>query len=203
MVAGELPWELTDLLFPIVAGLVGGLGGTWIWEGKIKAGRDRRALAKTLAADVRSIESFLIEEERTYSRLPRVGRHFHVLTAVYESLADRLGELPTDQLRRTCAFYRQCDELNRVIDVIRDDERMLRAETDEARRHRFAEDLGEQAESFVRFLRTVCRHAGQTATQLEAIADGREALEPPPEPFWPQLPLDAQHRPLVDPGDEH
>lgn len=109
----NLPWWLTQLVLPVVVAVVSGIGGSVLWEGVVRARRDRKALVAALRAEIAG--NIHLAQYYTLERFPRdsIPATFRLQTVVFSAVANRLGDLDAGEIYRVAGIYRIFDELNR------------------------------------------------------------------------------------------
>jgi hypothetical protein len=104
--AGASPW---------IQGLFGGAGATLLWEGFLKPRRERRSLTHVLAEEVALNLELGANHIEWFNHNPKgVPQDFRFLTTVYESVAERLGALPTRLVGEIVLLYAGMDAVNRI-----------------------------------------------------------------------------------------
>lgn len=95
----------------LVTALFGGAGATLLWELVLKPMRERRAVAEVLAAEV-SLNLQLLAAAGSLANPRKIPPDFKLATRVFESIADKLGELPPQVVAEVVFLYHYFNELN-------------------------------------------------------------------------------------------
>ena len=95
----------------ILTGLFGGAGATLLWELVLKPMRERRGIAEVLSAEV-SMNLQLLGAASTLANPRKIPPDFRLSTAVFESITDKVGELPPQLVAEVVFLYHYFTELN-------------------------------------------------------------------------------------------
>ena len=97
----------------ILLGLFGGAGATLLWELVLKPMRERRNVAEVLSAEV-SLNLELLAAAELHARPDNVPSDFELSTMVFDAMAERIGELPSQTVREVIFLYRYFKQLNEL-----------------------------------------------------------------------------------------
>lgn len=97
----------------ILLGLFGGAGATLLWELVLKPMRQRRNVAEVLSAEV-SLNLELLAAAEVNARPDNVPSDFELSTMVFDAMAERIGELPSQTVREVIFLYRYFKQLNEL-----------------------------------------------------------------------------------------
>lgn len=102
-----------DIALNASAGFLAGTAATVLWEWLLKPRRVRRNVARLLHAEVADNRLVL---SRTISQFPQksIAQNFHLSTIVLTSVAEHIGELPEDIVRRIIKAYAGFDRLAQI-----------------------------------------------------------------------------------------
>jgi hypothetical protein len=122
MLQGANETSLVQLLAGSLLGLFGGVGATAIWEGLVRPHRDRRNIARSLATEI-CLNRDRIEQVKVSRReTPRdVPLNVRLSTAAYESLAEKISELPEEILPALMTVYHRFTSINALTTRMADD----------------------------------------------------------------------------------
>ena len=116
----DLPWWLSQLLLPMAVALVSGIGGSILWEGVLRARRDRLALVAALRAEIQNNvhhAQYYASKRKSRESIPPT---FRLQDVVFRAVANRLGDLDPEEIGRVAGCYRLFDELNRHVERYRE-----------------------------------------------------------------------------------
>ncbi len=97
----------------ILLGLFGGAGATLLWELVLKPMRERRNVAAVLSAEV-SLNLELLSAAKLLARPDNVPSDFELPIMVFEAMAERIGELPSQTVREVIFLYRYFKQLSEL-----------------------------------------------------------------------------------------
>jgi len=100
-------------LTAILLGLFGGAGATLLWELALKPMRERRNVAEVLSAEL-SLNLELLAVAELYASPDNVPSDFELSTMVFDAMAERIGELPSQTVREVIFLYRYFKQLNEL-----------------------------------------------------------------------------------------
>jgi len=100
-------------LTAILLGLFGGAGATLLWELVLKPMRERRNVAEVLSAEV-SLNLELLAAAELHASPDNVPSDFELSTMVFDAMAERIGELPSQTVREVIFLYRYFKQLNEL-----------------------------------------------------------------------------------------
>lgn len=95
----------------LAAGLFGGIGATVAWEAFLRPVRERLHIAEVLASEV-SLNMQLLAGAHVSARPDKVPTDFELSTAVFDSVVDRVGQLPPSVVGKVLLLYRFFRRLN-------------------------------------------------------------------------------------------
>lgn len=102
----------------LIQGLFGGAGATLLWEGLLKPRREQRNLAHILAEEVSLNIQIAANQIAMFEHNPKsVPQDFRFSTRVFESVAERIGALPTRLVGDVILMYFGMDATNRLPDL--------------------------------------------------------------------------------------
>lgn len=142
-----------------ISGVLGGVISYFVLEVWLKRGRQRRDIAKALAAELRVSLKYIADLAEVVRHEQHIVPEFHAPVGLYLSLSNRLGELPVETLSHVVALYRQIEELNRVAERPRQEGGVY---------------------AFLMLIRIVRRLGAGVLDELDAVSDGRD---PPSRPM--------------------
>ena len=97
-------------------GFFGGAGAVLIWELILKPRRERRNVARVIAAEVLVNLQFMYGRRvRQRSAPTHVPASSSLSLVAFQSVGDRIGELPADEIRAVVELYAHFDMLNRLV----------------------------------------------------------------------------------------
>lgn len=97
----------------IIAGLFGGIGAVLAWELFVRPMVQGRAIAEVLSAEV-SFNLEYLSAASLVARANSIPMDFAVSTIVFESVTDRIGDLPPNLVGEVVFLYRYFTELNKL-----------------------------------------------------------------------------------------
>ena len=100
-----MTWEV------LLTALFGGAGATLVWELVLKPMRERRAIAEVLSAEI-SINLQLLAAASSFANPKRIPSDFALSTTVFESITDKIGELPPQLVLEVVFLYGYFRELS-------------------------------------------------------------------------------------------
>jgi hypothetical protein len=113
MIASET--SLIQVFAGSILGLFGGVGATVVWEGLIKPHLDRRNLSRSLATEILANRTRLVRALATRNSDPRkLPFSLHLSTIVFESVAERIAELPEEILPDLIRLFHQFVYVNAI-----------------------------------------------------------------------------------------
>ena len=122
---------MTTLLTAIIAGLVGGLGARFIWEGVLKPNRDRRNLAAALAEEISlNVNRLAAFDFRARAKPSALRRPPRMSSGVFSAAVGRLGELRHYDIGRVVELYGVFAAIDEA--AVRDTDRPGRKTDDES-----------------------------------------------------------------------
>jgi len=137
---------------PVLQGLFGGAGATWLWEGLLKPRRDRRNLARALGAEVGLNMQLVAGASSLLVHKPnQIPLDYSLSAQVFLAVTARIGELEPVLMADVVVFYREIDALNQLPKAFTD-------ALDEYRRIDRADHAGrERAQRFLDSILTTYR----------------------------------------------
>jgi len=99
----------------ILLALLGGVGGTIMWEGFVLRRRDRKSLARIIAAEIAlnmALFKAQVHLRKTYPTT--VESDFQVTRSVFDSVSKEVGIFSSDILEKILHFYFNVDQINRI-----------------------------------------------------------------------------------------
>jgi len=103
---------------PWLQGLFGGAGATLLWELGLKPGRERRALARALGAEVGLNLQYIAGARAVLDRQPRsIPADFKVPTLTFTAVAPVIGQLDAVLVADLTALYAEFFALNDVVEM--------------------------------------------------------------------------------------
>lgn len=105
--------EISGTMTAVLLGLFGGAGATLIWELLFRPLRERRSLAEVLSAES-SLNMQLLGAAQLYASATKVPPDFEASTMVFDAVAARIGELPSQAVNEVIFLYRYFKQLNEM-----------------------------------------------------------------------------------------
>ncbi len=99
-------------LLSIIGGLFGGTGAVLVWELMLRPLVHGRAIAEVLSAEV-SLNLEYLTAASLVARGNTIPMDFALSTSVFESVTDRIGDLPPNLVGEVVFLYRYFTELNK------------------------------------------------------------------------------------------
>jgi hypothetical protein len=94
-------------------GLFGGAGVTLVWELILRPMRERRSIAEVLSAEV-SLNMQMLSAAEVHASATKVPPDFEASTMVFDAVAARIGELPSQAVAEVIFLYRYFKQLNEM-----------------------------------------------------------------------------------------
>jgi len=104
-----------NTLIAIVLGLLGGIGGTILWEGFIVRRRNCKSLARIIATEIGMNMALLSAQIHLRETQPNsIEKDFQLTRSVMDSVSSEIGIFPSNILEKVLQFYLNVDHVNRV-----------------------------------------------------------------------------------------
>lgn len=107
--------SVQQILGGAILGLFGGVGATVLWEGIVKPYRERRNLARSLATEILTNR---IRLQKTFSIRASTPKtlpfNLQLSTLVFESVAEKIAELPEEILPELIQLYNHFISVNAI-----------------------------------------------------------------------------------------
>lgn len=154
----------------ILLGLFGGAGATLLWELVLKPMRERRNVAEVLSAEV-SLDLQLLAATELYARSDNVPSDFELSTMVFDAMAERIGELPSQTVSEVIFLYQYFKHLNKLPKTyVKSVDDLRAAPADSPRRKAVENEIRSCVEVFNSYVAKAIQRVNLTQPMLLAAA---------------------------------
>jgi len=180
---------LIQILAGSVLGLFGGVGATALWEGLVKPYRECRNIARSLATEIRLNRDKVNREIKARGEDPRhVPLNLRLFTGLFDSVAERIAELPEELLPDIITLYSRFVSMNALRERLTASLQSF-DESEGTQKARSEEDLESGLRWLDEGLELIAGHCDELLPKL--VRYGRFTSEP-----WVQL-AEGRRRPSL------